>query len=102
MNCQENKKKLNEYFDALIGDADRRAIESHLSACEQCRITYENEHALREALRKLPVEMPSSDFHERVFEKTYAHHSRTRRFRYGMGLGGAIRSEEHTSELQSH
>lgn len=90
MNCQENLEKLNDYTDALIDDADRRVIEAHLSSCEPCRTTYEKEQSLREALRQLAIESPSSDFRERVFAKTYAHHARAKRFRYGMGLGGAI------------
>ncbi len=90
MNCQENINKLDDYLDASLDDAGRLLVDAHLSACAACRSAYETERNIRAALRCLPVEKPASDFHQRVFANTYAHHARTARRRYGFGLGGAI------------
>ncbi|HHJ18945.1 MAG TPA: hypothetical protein ENJ84_03805 [Gammaproteobacteria bacterium] len=88
MNCQENLNKLDDYFDAALDEAGHRAVDDHLAACAACRNTFDEERSIRAALRTLPVAKPGDDFHQRLFENTYAYHKRTARRRYG--LGGAI------------
>lgn len=66
MACDRTLAQLDDFVDGTLGHEERLAFEAHLAACEPCRRRLEREHAVREALRSLPIEGPSPGFDERV------------------------------------
>jgi len=90
MNCQETIRQRDDYLDAHLEAAAQKRVADHLAGCQRCREAYASEEALRATLRALPVEAPSADFYERIFEQTAARYQRTRQLRFGVGIGGAL------------
>lgn len=60
--CTKMENKLLEYLDGRAKPAERRAVETHLTACAECRTRAEEFRTLWDALDDLPVLSPSSTF----------------------------------------
>lgn len=51
MNCAE--LRLDEYLDGELAEADRAAVDAHLSGCESCRLELERSRKLEAVLRSV-------------------------------------------------
>jgi anti-sigma factor (TIGR02949 family) len=59
ISCQEAVRRLWEYLDGTLGEADHAAIEQHLSFCRRCCGEAEFAEELRKFLRAAAdVELP--------------------------------------------
>lgn len=54
MNTHPPEMQLHDYLDGLLGEAERRAVERHVRACEACRAELEALQALTARLAALP------------------------------------------------
>ena len=61
-NCTEMETKLIEYLDGRAKPAERRAVETHLTACADCRTRADEFRMLWDALEDVPECAPTSAF----------------------------------------
>jgi anti-sigma factor RsiW len=67
MNCDDSRVYLHAYLDDELGVAESLLVQKHLSHCENCRRTQEQQQALRTTLRDPDlVAHPSADFSNRL------------------------------------
>ena len=67
MNCDDSRTYLSAYLDDELGIAENLLVQKHLSRCEDCRRTQNQQQALRTALRDPDfVAHPSADFSKRL------------------------------------
>jgi anti-sigma factor RsiW len=67
MNCNDSRVYLPAYLDDELGVAESLLVQKHLSQCEDCRSTHDQQQALRTALRDPDlVAHPSADFSKRL------------------------------------
>jgi anti-sigma factor RsiW len=67
MNCDDSRAYLSAYLDDELGIAENLLVQKHLSRCEDCRRTQNQQQALRTALRDPDfVAHPSADFSKRL------------------------------------
>ena len=60
MDCQTTERGLSEYLDDELPSGDRGEITVHLEECRDCQAHFEEIHALRRDLRRLPrVQIPA-------------------------------------------
>lgn len=50
--CQEIRRRLDAYVDGELADAEARAVEEHLAACERCAEQLAFERALLDGLKR--------------------------------------------------
>jgi anti-sigma factor RsiW len=67
MNCDNSRVYLPAYLDDELGVAESLLVQKHLSRCEDCRRTLDQQQALRTALRDPDLAArPSADFSKRL------------------------------------
>jgi anti-sigma factor RsiW len=67
MNCDDSRVYLPAYVDDELGVAESLLVQKHLSRCEDCRRTLDQQQALRTALRDPDLAArPSADFSKRL------------------------------------
>ena len=54
MDCQTTEHGLSEYLDGELPSGDRREITLHLAECRDCQAHFEQIHALRRDLQRMP------------------------------------------------
>jgi hypothetical protein len=54
MNCESTRELLNAYLDSELPEAQRRAVEEHVAACEACRVELRALRRTAELIRSLP------------------------------------------------
>jgi mycothiol system anti-sigma-R factor len=64
--CAEAVRALWDYLDGLVDDADRTAVEEHLSVCRRCCGELEFAEELREFLARNAEEELPPDVHTRL------------------------------------
>lgn len=64
--CSEAVKQLWEYLDRTVSDADREALEQHLSLCRRCCAELEFAEALRASLAASASEAVPADVMARL------------------------------------
>lgn len=52
ISCKEAVRRLWEYLDGTVGEADRAALEEHLARCRRCCAELEFAEELRKFLRE--------------------------------------------------
>jgi anti-sigma factor (TIGR02949 family) len=67
ISCSDAVKQLWEYLDGTVGDADRDAIEEHLSVCRRCCGEAEFADELRKFLASHNFEELPAPTRERLF-----------------------------------
>jgi anti-sigma factor RsiW len=72
MKCEEVSNELIAYLDRRANSAERREVEEHLLACENCRTRAEEFRKLWGVLEEVPVEEPSFGFDARLRQKIAA------------------------------
>lgn len=68
MNCRERQEFFSDLYDGDLPPDRRRDLESHLSACAECRSEYEIFSASLHALRESVAPVPGEAFVRRVVE----------------------------------
>jgi anti-sigma factor RsiW len=53
--CEQLAVDLSAYFDGELGDAERNAVEQHVSECDACTDKLENLKKLRNAMSNLAI-----------------------------------------------
>lgn len=66
MSCKRIEGKLIAFMDGRAGDADRRAVESHLTACSACKARVEGFSNVWTMLDEMPAAEPSAAFEARL------------------------------------
>lgn len=94
MKCNEINNRLDDYLDGTLNEREQWAFEQHVANCACCAEKAGQAVSLQQALRKLPVEKPSSDFHHRVFAKVRKHYveqpANNQRFNFATGFATAV------------
>lgn len=72
MKCHTAETKLSEYVDDALGQEERRALESHLAECSECRRELAALQRTAEAIRALPRHAAPSGFASRLMERVRA------------------------------
>ncbi|MFV2058274.1 MAG: zf-HC2 domain-containing protein [Thiohalomonadales bacterium] len=92
MNCIETQQKLQEWMDDLISPQTTAAIQTHLHDCAPCQTLYDEEQALRNALRSMPIEPARAGFDQRVIRRAQQHSVAQQHKRQGFlqGMGVAV------------
>ncbi len=67
MNCEQIRKRLIEYLEGTMNDADRIALEAHLSDCGPCGEELETMSELWNKLSTVPREQPSEALRDRFY-----------------------------------
>jgi mycothiol system anti-sigma-R factor len=66
ISCEEAVRQLWEYLDGTVGDADRAALEKHLSRCRRCCAELEFAEELHSFLARLAQEEIPDDVRTRL------------------------------------
>ena len=72
MKCEEVSKELIAYLDRRANSAERRDVEEHLVACENCRTRAAEFRKLWSVLDEVPVQEPSFGFDARLRQRIAA------------------------------
>lgn len=90
MNCHDNRRVLDDYFDRVLDISKRRLVDEHIRDCAECQAIYDREKMLRLILRETSIAPLSSSLTLRV-QKTL-NTGRQKRFnRYTFpAIGGAL------------
>ena len=72
MNCKEMEARLVSYTDGRAGDAERRAVESHLEGCAACRARVAEFRSVWGVLDEAPALEPSPSFDARLRQRIAA------------------------------
>lgn len=91
MNCHDCTENLDLYIDDELDSSLRAQIEEHVNQCSQCNEMVSREHALRDALRSLPVPMPEAGFFDQSLTRAVTMTKVHERRRWLLtGFGGAL------------
>ncbi len=90
MNCKEIQKELDDYVDNDLLQRETQEIHMHISNCPVCKQHIEDALEIREALKSLPVALPSDGFEARVFEQVRRQNAGRNRKRFISGFSTAI------------
>jgi mycothiol system anti-sigma-R factor len=66
ISCSEAVGRLWEYLDGTVGDADREALEEHLSRCRRCCAELEFAEEMRGFLARSALEEVPDDVMDRL------------------------------------
>lgn len=69
-NCRNIQKKLSACQDGELDPAEKKAVESHLNSCEDCRTRSESWEKTCQMLRSLPEIEPGDGFLRQVLSRT--------------------------------
>ncbi|MFA6450450.1 MAG: zf-HC2 domain-containing protein [bacterium] len=69
--CDEIKIKLTLYADNSLADAERAAVDEHLSACPNCRAALDETRSLLDILSSGRLQEPSAEFMEQLSGNVY-------------------------------
>ena len=71
MNCEDARRRLDDYADGSLPELERHEIDGHLSSCEGCREEAESIRGLLADLKALPREIaPDTDMWPAIAERT--------------------------------
>jgi hypothetical protein len=95
MSCQEIRELFPEYLGGRLSPEESRDVESHLAACETCRLELAEAKAVWTALGELPDEEPSPVLRGRFYamlasEKRLASENRNLEGEAGPSLAGRL------------
>ncbi|MDH5230903.1 MAG: hypothetical protein OEY38_12625 [Gammaproteobacteria bacterium] len=68
MNCPYTQNRLDDYIDGYLNPIEALQISQHLGFCDHCKSLLKQHMSLRNSLLHLPVETPTSEFHNRVLQ----------------------------------
>lgn len=71
MTCEEHKPKLSAYVDGEIPADERKRLEEHLAACEDCRQELAELTSLKEDLKMIRFREPTDAEIERFWRSVY-------------------------------
>lgn len=66
MNCQEFLHNLDDLIDGYVEPHEAVKLRAHLENCQDCQASYQEQQALRNQLRRLPLPEPRAGFVDRV------------------------------------
>ena len=102
MTCKVDEKILHYYFDNELGADIRARISDHLQGCDECRNKIDILRLLRRKLSgACSAERAPSELRTRIIDGLQSGQP-SRLFKLSFVDNFKLRSEEHTSELQSH
>ena len=94
MNCEIFESRIDDYIDASLDPAERKAMESHVDACDACSQELNQATRLRDGLRALAArDVPVRDerFFSQALARAAADGSRRVRHRYWVrGFASAV------------
>lgn len=68
MDCEKALELMSAELDGMCTEQERAALQAHLEACADCRETYQQLHALDEALQDAELEPPQA-LHDNVMRQ---------------------------------
>jgi anti-sigma factor RsiW len=66
MSCKELVELVTDYLEGRLSDAQTRALEGHLTACDGCTVYIEQMRLTLEALGRIPEETVSTVAREKL------------------------------------
>jgi anti-sigma factor RsiW len=91
MNCHQFTETLDEYLGGELPHAEHVAASTHAHSCSGCQRRLARRHALRSALREMPVQERRPEFFERTLQHAYRSHPHWRQsYAIGAGLAAAL------------
>lgn len=91
MNCHDCKENLDLYIDNELESSLHLQFEEHANECSRCSEMVIREHALRKALKSIPMPMPEAEFFNQALARTVAMTAKHDRMRWLVsGFGGAV------------
>ena len=67
--CQQSKKRVQEYLKNELTEAEMDAITAHVATCEQCESEYDFEVLFNSVIQRSCSEAPPEELGERVLAK---------------------------------
>ena len=67
--CQQSKKRVQEYLKNELTESEMDAITAHVASCEQCESEYDFEVLFNSVIQRSCSEAPPEELGERVLAK---------------------------------
>jgi anti-sigma factor (TIGR02949 family) len=67
--CQQSKKRVQEYLKNELTETEMDAITAHVASCEQCESEYDFEVLFNSVIQRSCSEAPPEELAERVLQK---------------------------------
>ena len=75
MNCRDRQELIAEYLNGELATAQNTEMTAHVNSCGQCKAALEQQKALRNALRQMPVEPARSGFAQAALQHARLAHA---------------------------
>jgi len=62
MNCGKALEYRDDYMDGYLSQEEKIAVRAHLDSCQQCHDAFKRDEDMLQALRSMPVPLPSPGF----------------------------------------
>lgn len=90
MKCNDIKAVVDEYLADQMSSEELGVIDVHISECDSCKQFFSDAKHIKQMLKNLPLEEPSQDFDQRMFNVVKREYQQPTRHNFKAGFATAM------------